>query len=207
MGPHPQTMSDHNTITILSPLSGMENYHCWKADLTGALLVGNVYDICYRQNEAQAAPTSKSQLVERGEHSAQEDIPPSERQVLSYERQLVTWNCDVSKGMGIILGSLSKGMHQHILSLGYRTPWEMIEGINKLILKSDLSQDYSNLTYLLSAKMGADKNVTDYVARLLPIFDQLELSLRNSEGCFPEKWKSIFTLIGLDWRVLQSSCS
>jgi len=25
----------------------MENYHCWKADLTGSLLVGNVYDICY----------------------------------------------------------------------------------------------------------------------------------------------------------------
>jgi len=45
--------------------------------------------------------------------------------------------------------------------------------------------------------MGADENVTDYVASLLPIFDQLELSLRNSEGCFPEKWKSIFKLIGL----------
>jgi len=71
----------------------------------------------------------------------------------------------------------------------------MIKDINKLILKSDRSQDYTDLTYLISAKMGADENVK--VARLLPIFDQLELSLRNSEGLFPEKWKSIFTLIGL----------
>jgi len=107
------------------------------------------------------------------------------------------WNCDVSKAMGIILGSLSQGMHQHILSLGYRTPWEMIKGIDKFILKSNRSQDYSNITYLLSSKMGANKNVTDYVARLLPIFDRLELSLRNSKGRFPKKCKSIFTLIGL----------
>jgi len=45
--------------------------------------------------------------------------------------------------------------------------------------------------------MGANKNITDYVARLLPIFDILELSLRNSKGCFLKKWESIFTLIGL----------
>jgi len=44
---------------------------------------------------------------------------------------------------------------------------------------------------------GANKNVTNYIARLLPIFDCLELSLRNSKGHFPEKWKSTFTLIGL----------
>jgi len=90
--------------------------------------------------------------------------------------------------MGIILVSLSQGMHQHILSFGYRTSWEMIEGIDKLILKSNQNQDYTNLTYLLSAKMGANKNVTDYVARLLPVFDQLELSLRNLLivcGCGP----------------------
>jgi len=47
------------------------------------------------------------------------------------------------------------------LTLGYRTPWEMIEGIDKLFLKSNQSQDYTHLTYLLSAKMGPDKNVTD----------------------------------------------
>jgi len=47
----------------------------------------------------------------------------------------------------------------------------MIKGTNKLILKSNQSQDYTNLTYLISAKMGANKNVTDYIARLLPIFD------------------------------------
>jgi len=44
----------------------MEDYHCWKADLTGALLIGNVYNICYKQNEAllnTAAPTSTSRLV------------------------------------------------------------------------------------------------------------------------------------------------
>jgi len=52
----------------------------------------------------------------------------------------------------------------------------MIGGIDKLILKSDRSQDYSDLTYLLSTKMGANKNATDYVARLLPIFNRLELS-------------------------------
>jgi len=96
-----------------------------------------------------------------------------------------------------ILGSLSQGMCQHILSLGYRTPLEMIEGVNKLILKSNQSQHYSNLKYLISAKMGANENVTDYIARLLPIFNQLELSLRNFKGHFPKKWKSIFTLIGL----------
>jgi len=118
----------------------MVDYHRWKADLTGALLIGNVYNICYRQNKAHlcpAAPTSMSQLVEREDQTVQENIPPSD--------------------MGIILGSLSQGMHQHILSLGYRTPWEMIKGIDKLILKSDRSQDYSNLTYLLSAKMGAKR--------------------------------------------------
>jgi len=75
-------------------------------------------------------------------------------------------------------------MCQHILCLGYRTPWEKIEGINKLILKSNWIQDYSNPTYLLSAKMGAYKKITDYAARLLLIFDQLELSLRNSKGRF-----------------------
>jgi len=199
-GPTPTNKEDHTTITICSPLSGMEDYHCWKANLTGALLVGNIYNICYRQNKAHlppAAPTSTSRLVERGDQTVQEDIPPSERQVLSYEQQLETWNSNVSKVMGIILGSLSQGMCQHILSLGYRTPWETIEGIDKLILKSDQSQDYTDLTYLISSKMGADENVTDYFARRLPIFDRLELSLRNSEGRFPEKWKSIFTLIGL----------
>jgi len=56
----------------------------------------------------------------------------------------------------------------------------MIEGINKLILKSNQIQDYRELIYLLSAKMGANKNITDYVARVLPIFDQLELSLRTN---------------------------
>jgi len=70
----------------------------------------------------------------------------------------------------------------------------MIEGIDKLILKSNQSQDYTNLT---SAKMGTNENVTNYFARLLPIFDELELSLRNSKGCFPKKGKSIFTLIVL----------
>jgi len=157
MGPHSQTISNHTTITVHSPLSGMEDYHRWKANLTGALLVGNIYNICHRQNKAHlcpAAPTSTSQLVERGDKTVQEDIPPSERQVMSYKQQLETWNRNVSKAMSIILGSLSQGMHQHFLSLGYRTPWEMMEGINKLILKSDRSQDYSNLTYLLSAQMG-----------------------------------------------------
>jgi len=120
----------------------MEDYHHWKANLTGALLIGNVYNICYRQNKAHlcpVAPTSTSQLVERGDQTVQEDIPPSERQVLSYKQQLETWNRNLSKAMGIILGSLSQGMHQHILSLGYRTPWEMIKGIDKLILKSNQS--------------------------------------------------------------------
>jgi len=53
----------------------------------------------------------------------------------------------------------------------------MIKGIDKLILKSNQSQDYTNLTYLLCAKMGANKKVTDYIARLLPIL----LSGRNSQ--------------------------
>jgi len=104
----------------------MEDYHHWKANLIGALLVGNVYNICHRQNKAHllhpGAPTPTSQLVERGDQTVQEDIPPSERQVLSYKQGLETWNCNVSKAMGIILGSLSQGMHQHILSLGYRPP-------------------------------------------------------------------------------------
>jgi len=73
------------------------------------------------------------------------------------------------------------------LSLGYGTSWEMIEGINKLILKSNQSQEYTNLTYLISTKMGANKNVTDYLARQLPFFGQLELSLRNSEGGFSQE--------------------
>jgi len=103
----------------------MEDYHHWKANLTGALLVGNIYNICYRQNEAHpspVAPTSTSRLVERGDQTVQEDIPPSERQILSYKQQLETWNRNVSKAMGIILGSLNQGMCQHILSLGDRTP-------------------------------------------------------------------------------------
>jgi len=45
----------------------------------------------------------------------------------------------MSKAMGIILGPLSQGMCQHTLSIGYRTPWEMIKGIDKLILKSNQS--------------------------------------------------------------------
>jgi len=32
----------------------------------------------------------------------------------------------------------------------------MIEGIDKLILKSNQSQDYTDLTYLFSTKIGAD---------------------------------------------------
>jgi len=41
----------------------------------------------------------------------------------------------------------------------------MIEGIDKHILKSNWSQDYTNLTYLISAKMEAYENATDCIVR------------------------------------------
>jgi len=112
-------------------------------------------------------------VVQRRTTFPHRDYTSLQETVLSYKQRIKTWNCYISKAMGIILGSLSQGMCQHILSLGYRTPWEMIEGINKDILKSNWSQDYTDLTYLISTKMGANENVTDYFARLL------ELSLRN----------------------------
>jgi len=96
-------------------------------------------------------------------------------------------------------------MCQHILSLRYRTHWEMMEGIDKLILKSNRSRDYTDLTYLISAKMGADENVTDYVARLLPIFDRLELSQkfrrtfsREVEEYLHADWPSSFIRVNVD---------
>jgi len=120
-------MSNHATsITICSSLSGMEN-NCWKADLTGALLVGNIYNICYRQNNTSILWLPHQHLEWFREDNI-ETTPPSERQVLSYEQQL---NHNVSKAMGFILGSLCHGMCQYIPSLGYRTLWEMIEGILK----------------------------------------------------------------------------
>jgi len=45
----------------------------------------------------------------------------------------------------------------------------------------------------LLSKMAATS--TTHVARLLPIFDQLELSLRNSKGRFPKKWEYLHA----DW--------
>jgi len=40
----------------------MEDYHCWKANLTGELLIDNVYNICYRQNEAHLCPEAPTSM-------------------------------------------------------------------------------------------------------------------------------------------------
>jgi len=61
----------------------MENYHCLKVDLTGVLLIGNIYNIFYKQNGAELcleAPTS----------TEKDNLTSSKRAFLSYEQQLRT---------------------------------------------------------------------------------------------------------------------